>query len=112
MSIGGVKTITVQRLSVHGCDPTVLRSEGLCEALERFHCGLYPLNPPTELNGRVEGHVETNSRYDYAGRDAGAGCPIQNASLARSANLTGQPDYYTICCMIGHIEQKDNFILG
>jgi hypothetical protein len=45
VSIGGVKTITVQRLSVHGCDPTVLRSEGLCEALERSHCGLYPPTP-------------------------------------------------------------------
>jgi hypothetical protein len=45
VSIGGVKTVTVQRLSVHGCDPTVLRSEGLCEALERSHCGLYPPTP-------------------------------------------------------------------
>jgi len=50
VSIGDVETITVQRLSVHGCDPTVLRSEGLCEALERFHCGLYPQNPPIVLS--------------------------------------------------------------
>ena len=50
VSIGGVETITVQRLSVHGCDPAVLRSERLCEALERFHCGLYPQDPPTELS--------------------------------------------------------------
>ena len=50
VSIGGVETITVQRLSVHGCDPAVLRSERLCEALERFHCGLYPQYPPTELS--------------------------------------------------------------
>jgi hypothetical protein len=45
VSIGDVETITVQRLSVHGCDPTVLRSERLCEALERSHCGLYPPTP-------------------------------------------------------------------
>ena len=45
VSIGGIETITVQCLSVHGCDPTVLRSEGLCEALERFHCSLYPPTP-------------------------------------------------------------------
>jgi hypothetical protein len=45
VSIGGAETITVQRLSVHGCDPTVLRSERLCRALERFHCGPYPPTP-------------------------------------------------------------------
>lgn len=42
VSIGGVETVTVQRLSVHGCDPTALRSEGFCGALERFHCDPYP----------------------------------------------------------------------
>ena len=49
---GDVESVTDQRLSVHGCDPTALRSEGLCKALERFHCSLYPPTPQPSLRTR------------------------------------------------------------
>ena len=42
---GALKRFTVQRLSVPGCVPSALRSEGFCGALERFHCDPYPQTP-------------------------------------------------------------------
>jgi hypothetical protein len=37
---------------------------------------------------------------------AGADVPIHNASLARFADLTGQPDYYTLCCTYDITSEK------
>lgn len=35
---------------------------------------------------------------------------LPDASLTRSANLAGQPHYYTICCIFEQVGRKDNFI--
>lgn len=53
--VRGVKTVIVQRLSVHGYDPIVHRSERLCVVIERVHLDHYPRNPQTETNGRMKG---------------------------------------------------------
>ncbi len=97
VSIGDVKTITVQRLSVRRCDPTILRSDVLCGALERFHCDPYP--PPHQPCFRTHrGAFKDELEVSLSRAIAGADVLIHNASLTRCAKPCRAPDYYTICC--------------
>ena len=68
--------------------------------------------PPNRAIRTHRGPFKDEYGVSLSRANAGAALVPQNASLARFADLTGHPDYYTICCKDAHAVKKDNFIFG